>query len=60
MNKPRLDPADRDSEISPPVMLDTRDAVRARQGVVSGRVVLVLIVSTCLGVIALAAAYWLS
>jgi hypothetical protein len=44
-------------EISPPLMPDTPAAIRARQGVVSGRVLLVLLASTALAAIALAAAY---
>lgn len=48
---------DQKDMISPPLMPDTPQAVRARQGVVSFRVVTVLAISLALAVVALAAAY---
>ena len=50
----------REREISPPLMPDTRDAVRARQGVVSFRVVTVLAVSFALAALALGLTYVLA
>jgi hypothetical protein len=58
MNEQDRTAAPQRDEISPPLLPDTRDAVRVRQGVVSGRVLLVLIASTCLGAVGLALAYW--
>lgn len=54
------DDAPREREISPPLIPDTEDAVRARQGVVSFRVLTVLAVSFALAAAGLALTYLLT